>query len=296
MLIDYLQLYPVAFITVSILLGLVVGSFLNVVIARLPIMMEQDWRARCAQLCGRACDADPVDGREHRARVPRPFNLMLPRSHCLRCGHFLSIAENIPLVSYLLLRGRCAGCHAPIPLRYPLVELLGAGMAGIVAWRFGFGIQAGSALILTWALIALAFIDWEHWLLPDGITIPLLWLGLGLNLFSVHATIADAVIGAICGYGVFWMVYHVHRLLTGKEGMGHGDFKLLAMSGAWLGWQVLPTLVLIASLIGVLAGVVLIRWREHDRNDPIPFGPCLAIATWAVLLWKDTLAGWYLGP
>ncbi|VFN03787.1 MAG: type 4 prepilin peptidase 1 Aspartic peptidase. MEROPS family A24A, partial [Candidatus Kentron sp. G] len=299
---DYLRLYPGAFVAVSVLFGLVFGSFLNVVIFRLPVMMARDWWSQCAEWYGESHDPSlpaktPPDGtgNGHGIATPgiagiadnEPFNLMFPRSHCPHCGHTLSILENIPLVSFLWLRGRCAACHSPIGPRYPLVESLSAVMAGAVAWRLGFGIQALSALILTWTLIVLAFIDLDHRQLPDEITLPLLWLGLAFNLFAVHVPVADAVIGAILGYGILWAVYHAFRLLTGKEGMGYGDFKLLAMAGAWLGWQGLPAIVLISSVAGATVGIALILLRGHDRNVPIPFGPYLAMAVWIVLLWGN---------
>nr|VFJ87524.1 MAG: Prepilin signal peptidase PulO (type II secretory pathway) [Candidatus Kentron sp. H]VFJ89320.1 MAG: Prepilin signal peptidase PulO (type II secretory pathway) [Candidatus Kentron sp. H]VFJ95901.1 MAG: Prepilin signal peptidase PulO (type II secretory pathway) [Candidatus Kentron sp. H] len=333
MTIDLPTIPPIAFIAIGALLGLMVGSFLNVVIARLPVMMARDWRGQCAELCGRSLraghgprgnaseealchlvrcrlirdsgdksataasvDGSVIDGAVHgpdnRPGGIRPgdireapFNLMAPRSHCPHCGHTLSITENIPLISYLLLGGRCAACHLPIPARYPLVESAGAVMAGIVAWRLGVCVPAIWAMILTWILIALAFMDFEHQQLPDAITLPTLWLGLTLNLFTIYTSVAHAVIGAILGYGVLWIVYHLFRFLTGKEGMGYGDFKLFAMAGAWLGWQALPAILLMASVAAATVGIALIRLGGHDRNVPIPFGPYIAMATWVVLLW-----------
>ncbi|MBT8419954.1 MAG: A24 family peptidase [Gammaproteobacteria bacterium] len=308
--IDYLQTHTGVFIAWSALLGILIGSFLNVVIVRLPIMMMRDWREQCAGLCREwgselAGGESPTKAQAElgsRSETAgegvddEPFNLMVPRSHCPHCGHTLSVMENIPLIGYLLLRGRCAACALPICPRYPFVELLSGVLAGVVAWRLGFGIPVAFALIFTWALIALAFIDFEHQQLPDDITLPLLWLGLAINLFSVYASLADAVIGAIAGYGILWVVYHIFRLLTGKEGMGHGDFKLLAMVGAWLGWQALPAVILLSSIMGAMIGIALILLRGHDRNVPIPFGPYIAIAAWIALLWgdfSDTVLGFY---
>lgn len=266
--------------------GLAVGSFLNVVIYRLPVMLKRSWQADCAQ----AAEAESVP-----AAPAERFDLVVPRSRCPSCGHPLSAWENVPVLSYLWLRGRCSACGARIPLRYPLVEGLTAAMSVLVAWRFGPTGQAAAALVLTWALVALAFIDLDEQILPDVITVPMLWLGLGLNLGGLFTTLEASVLGAITGYGFLWTVYHAFRLLTGKEGMGYGDFKLLGMLGAWLGWQSLPAIVLLGSLGGALVGVSLILLRGHDRNVPIPFGPYLALGGWTALLWGTDLAGAYLG-
>nr|VFK35610.1 MAG: type 4 prepilin peptidase 1 Aspartic peptidase. MEROPS family A24A [Candidatus Kentron sp. MB]VFK77408.1 MAG: type 4 prepilin peptidase 1 Aspartic peptidase. MEROPS family A24A [Candidatus Kentron sp. MB] len=295
-LIDYLRIHPSAFPLVSVLLGTIVGSFLNVVILRLPIMLEWGWRRQCLAFFREVYPQALVDVSENsRATKEAPFNLLLPRSQCPNCAHTLSVWENIPILSYLLLRGRCSACRSPISPRYPFIELLSGVMAGIVAWQAGFGIPAVGALVLTWVLIALAFIDWDRQQLPDEITLPTLWLGLAFNLFGVYASIEDGIIGAMLGYGVLWSVYWLFRLWTGKEGMGHGDFKLLGMVGAWLGWQSLPATILIASMMGALVGMGLILLRGHDRNIPIPFGPYLAIAAWITLLWGEEMMEWYWG-
>jgi leader peptidase (prepilin peptidase)/N-methyltransferase len=267
------------------LLGLVIGSFLNVVIFRLPKMMERDWRDQCVEI---------VDGEPHAKDRPS-YNLVVPRSRCPSCGHQISALENVPVLSYLVLKGRCAECGWRIPLRYPLVELLTAVLSVVVVWRFGLSIQAAGALLLTWALVVLSCIDFDTQLLPDSITLPFLWLGLIFNMAGIFATLQASVIGAIAGYLVLWSVYQLFRLVTGKEGMGYGDFKLLAMFGAWLGWSALPLIVLLSSLVGAIVGVAMIALRGHDRNIPIPFGPYLAVAGWIALLWGNDILDAYLG-
>ncbi len=267
------------------LLGLTIGSFLNVVIHRLPIMLERDWRAQCAELAGT----------QNQAEDSERFNLVVPRSRCAQCGHQIKAWENIPLLSYLFLRGRCSACGQSISMRYPLVELLTAALSVAVAWRFGVSWQTGAALLLTWALIALTFIDFDRQLLPDAITLPWLWFGLGISLFGVFTDVNASVVGAMAGYGLLWSVYHLFRLVTGKEGMGYGDFKLLAMLGAWTGWEMLPIIVLLSSLVGAVVGIALIVTRGHDRSVPIPFGPYLAAAGWIALLWGQNILQLYLG-
>ena len=280
---------PAVLYVFTAFLGLVVGSFLNVVVHRLPKMMERDWRRHCAEVLADAGETPP----------PQPpseerFDLVVPRSRCPSCGHQITALENIPVVSYLALRGRCSACGARISPRYPALELLTGVLSVAAVWHFGVSPQAAGALLLTWALIALAFIDLDTQLLPDSITMPFLWLGLAFNLAGVYTTLHASVIGAVAGYGVLWIVFHTFRLLTGKEGMGYGDFKLLALLGAWLGWQQLPVIVLLSSLIGALVGVAMIALRGHDRNVPIPFGPYLAMAGWVAMLWGDAIARAYL--
>ncbi len=265
---------PALFIILAVLLGLVVGSFLNVVIYRLPLIMEREWRAQCGELLGQ-----PV------ADKTPPLSLWRPRSQCPHCGHLITALENIPLFSYLRQRGRCAHCQGPISIQYPLVEAASGLLAGIVAWQFGFGWPAAAALLCTWILLAASIIDLHHQLLPDDLTLPLLWLGLLAALFGLFVPLPDAVIGAMAGYLSLWLVYQSFRLLTGKEGMGHGDFKLLAALGAWCGWQYLVTIVLLSSLVGAVLGLGLILFRGRDRQVPMPFGPFLAAAGWLVLLW-----------
>ncbi|MDQ5908869.1 MAG: leader peptidase (prepilin peptidase) / N-methyltransferase [Pseudomonadota bacterium] len=283
-LIELLAGSPALFTILAVLVGLIVGSFLNVVIHRLPLMMEREWRAQCAELLGQpAPDADqPV------------LNLSKPRSRCPHCAHLISAMENIPLLSYALQRGRCAHCQAPISVQYPLVEAMSGLLAGIVAWQFGFGWPAAAALIFTWTLLAASVIDLRHQLLPDDLTLLLLWLGLSVALFGLFADLPSAVIGAMAGYLALWLVYQGFRLLTGKEGMGFGDFKLLAALGAWTGWQYLVTIVILSSLVGALAGVALIVFRQRDRQVPMPFGPFLAAAGWIALLWGEPIQHAYL--
>ncbi len=287
---------PAAFIAVALVLGLIVGSFLNVVIYRLPIMLERQWRAEYAQAHAAAA-GDPVA-----ERPAEKFNLVVPRSACPACHAPIRALDNIPLLSYLLLRGRCAHCQAHISLRYPAVELLSGVLTAAVAWRLGYGGAAACAAVITWFLIALAAIDLEHQLLPDLLTLPLLWLGLLASLsgwatrgHSVPVDPVSAIAGAAIGYLALWAVYHAFRLLTGKEGMGYGDFKLLAALGAWMGWQMLLPIVLIGAGVGALIGLGLIATRRHERGHPIPFGPFLAAAGWVALLWGPQLVRQYLG-
>lgn len=277
-----LQNTPLFFVAIAGILGLLVGSFLNVVIYRLPKMMEHGWQAQCAELNGQP----PVDH--------EPFNLVLPRSACPHCRHPISALENIPLLSYLFLRGKCAGCGTPISLRYPIVEAVSGVLSTFAAWHFGFGVAGIAALFFIWALIALTFIDFDTQLLPDTITLPLLWLGLLLNLNGAFTSLDNAVIGAAVGYLVLWSVYWLFKLVTGKEGMGYGDFKLLAAIGAWLGWTLLPLVILLSSLVGAVVGITLIVLANRGRNIPIPFGPYLAGGGLIALFWGQALTQSYL--
>ena len=281
-IIELLQRQPILFITAATLFGLLVGSFLNVVIHRLPKMMEQEWLRNCAELRG-----------EEAPESPR-YNLVVPRSACPACGHRISAWENIPVVSYLALRGKCAGCKTPISPRYPLVEIFAGTLAGIIAWRFGFGATAFAAMLLAFALVTLTFIDFDTHLLPDDLTLPLMWLGLILNINGLFTDLQSAVIGAIAGYLALWSVYWVFKLVTGKEGMGYGDFKLLAAIGAWFGWQMLPAVILLSSLVGSIIGIGLIVLAKHGRNVPIPFGPYLALGGIIALFFGPQLANFYL--
>ena len=274
---------PIAFTGVGALLGLFVGSFLNVVIHRLPRMMERDWHAQAAELRG-----EPVEPAER-------FNLATPRSRCPHCGHLIGALENIPVLSYLVLRGRCGHCGAGISMRYPIVEAFTALLSGYAAWHFGFGVAAAGALLFIWTMVALAFIDVDTQLLPDDLTLPLLWLGLLFNLSGTFTDLHSAVIGAMSGYLALWSVYWLFKLVTGKEGMGYGDFKLLAAIGAWLGWQMLPLTILLSSLVGAVVGIVLIVAARHGRNVPIPFGPYLAAAGLIALFWGEGITARYLG-
>jgi leader peptidase (prepilin peptidase)/N-methyltransferase len=265
---------------IALLLSLMVGSFLNVVIYRLPVMMEREWQAMSAS--------------EETAEDAAPFNLAVPASRCPHCGHLIRWYENIPLLSYLALRGKCSRCGAHISLRYPAIELLTGLIGAFIGWQFGLGMTGMALLLLSWTLIALTFIDIDHQLLPDRLTLPLLWLGLLLNSFSLFTTLEHAVYGAAAGYLVLWSVYWLFKLLTGKEGMGYGDFKLLAAIGAWGGFEVLPLTILLSSVVGVVLGVALMALRRHQMANPLPFGPYLAIAGWIAILWGDQLNHWYL--
>lgn len=268
------------------ILGLCIGSFLNVVIHRLPKMMERDWRLQCAELS----DTPPSDA------DAAPFDLARPRSRCPDCGHLIRPWENLPLISYfLILRGKCAGCGKPIPLRYPLVEALTGVLSAFAIWQYGATLAGLGALLMIWALVALTFIDFDTQLLPDSITLPLLWLGIAFNLAETFTPLESAVIGAMAGYLSLWSIYWLFKLLTGKEGMGYGDFKLLAALGAWLGWQMLPIIVLLSSVVGAVVGISLIVLARHGRNVPIPFGPYLAAAGLIALFWGKTLGAAYLG-
>ena len=274
---------PIAFTTLAGLLGLFVGSFLNVVIHRLPRMMERDWHAQAAELRGE----EPPAGER--------FNLATPRSRCPHCGHQITLLETIPMVGYVVLRGRCGHCGAGISKRYPIVEAVSALLSAYAAWHFGFGAAALGALLFVWAMVALTFIDLDTQLLPDDITLPLLWLGLAFNLGDTYTNLPAAVIGAMAGYLALWSVFWLFKLATGKEGMGYGDFKLLAAIGAWLGWQMLPLTILLSSLVGAVVGIVLIAVARHGRNVPIPFGPYLAAAGLIALFWGEAITERYLG-
>ncbi|HEY3327284.1 MAG TPA: A24 family peptidase [Novimethylophilus sp.] len=283
-MIELLNTYPPIFIAIASLFGLMIGSFLNVVIHRLPLMMERDWKLQCAALNG---------GQEDISR-PAAYNLVVPRSACPACGHRISALENIPVISYLWLGGKCAECKTRISTRYPLVELLTGVLGGLVAWKFGFGLTAFAAFFLAASLIALTFIDFDTQLLPDDITLPLLWAGLLFSMNGGFADLKSAVIGAMAGYLALWAVYWLFKLATGKEGMGYGDFKLLAAIGAWFGWQLLPAVILLSSLLGSIVGIALIVLAKHGRNVPIPFGPYLALGGIAALFWGPQLASFYL--
>lgn len=279
---ELLQQNLTFFIVLTSLIGLAVGSFLNVVIYRLPKMMEQEWHQQCREL----------QGVENTEQIK--FTLATPHSACPSCGHQISAMENIPVISYLVLKGKCRACQANISLRYPLVELLTATLAGLVAWKFGYTTATVFALIFTFALIALTFIDADTQLLPDDITLPLLWLGLLFNLNVGFTDLHSAVIGAMAGYLSLWSIYWLFKLVTGKEGMGYGDFKLLAAIGAWFGWQLLPALILLSSISGAVIGIALILFSKHGRENPMPFGPYLAIAGVAALFFGEQLSRFYL--
>ena len=291
-LIEYLNNSPMAFVIVCGILGLAVGSFLNVVILRLPVMMERQWHSQCRELLDNGSEKTgkkiqpPLHAQER-------FDLVYPPSRCPQCGHNIKALENIPVLSYLILKGKCSGCGIRIPFRYPLVESVTALFSMAVAWHFGFGWEAGAALLLTWSLICLTVIDIDHQLLPDGITLPFLWIGLFMSLSGIFTDSASAIIGALAGYLSLWSVYKIFKWTTGKEGMGYGDFKLLAMLGAWMGWKMILPVILLSSLVGAVVGIAMILLRGRDKNIPIPFGPYLATAGWICLLWGNNLVQLY---
>ena len=284
-----LSAQPAVFAGTIGLLGLMIGSFLNVVIHRLPIMLERSWQAQAR---------DVLAGEDGTAALTAEsadtYNLVTPRSACPACGAQIKAWQNVPVLSYLFLRGRCAGCGAAIGIRYPVVETVTAVLSALVAWHFGYSLEAAGALILTWSLIALTVIDLDHQLLPDSITLPLLWLGLIFALQGAAFTdLRSAVIGAMAGYLCLWSIYHVFKLVTGKEGMGYGDFKLLGALGAWLGWQMLPVVIILSALVGAVVGIAMIVFGGRDSQRPMPFGPFLAAAGFVALLWGDALTRAY---
>jgi len=271
------------FVAFVVLFSLFVGSFLNVVIHRLPIMLEREWEDEAAEIRGE--EPPPRDR----------FNLATPRSRCPHCGTQVSSIDNIPVLSFLFLRGKCRHCSASIGIRYPVVEALTAALSGFAAWHFGYGAAAFGAIIFVWALVALTFIDLDTQLLPDNITLPLIWIGLLFNLDATYAPLNDAVIGAVAGYMSLWLIFQLFRLVTGKEGMGFGDFKLLAAVGAWLGWQMLPVTILLSSVVGAIVGISLIVFSKHGRDNPIPFGPYLAAAGLLAMFFGADINRQYLG-
>ena len=273
---------PATLVTVCAVIGLMIGSFLNVVIHRMPKMMEHQWRVECAEWKGEP--APPAE----------KYNLVTPRSRCPSCSRKIRALENIPLLSFAVLGGKCAGCGKPISWRYPAVEALTALLSGFVAWRFGVTPQAAAALFFTWTMIALAFIDLDTFFLPDDLTFPLLWAGLLVNIDGIYTDLESAVVGAAAGYLVLWTVFWAYKLATGKEGMGYGDFKLLAAIGAWLGWKMLPLVILLSSVVGAIIGIALIVLARRGRNVPIPFGPYLAIAGLVALFYGDAITRHYL--
>lgn len=281
-----------AFIAVVFAFTLLIGSFLNVVIHRLPIMMEREWREQADELAKTPPEHELPEGR---------FDLVVPRSRCPSCGQLITALQNIPVISYLLLKGRCANCKTSISARYPLVELMTAILAATCAWRFGIGWEALMAIAMTITLVAIAMIDADTQLIPDSIALPLMWSGLAMSLFhpmtqasTLFISPQDAIVGAIAGYLTLWSVFWLFKLVTGKDGMGYGDFKLLAALGAWLGWQALPMIILMSAVVGVVINITMIVVRGKDRNIPIPFGPYLAAAGWITMLWGETIKNFYI--
>ncbi|HEY6642295.1 A24 family peptidase [Povalibacter sp.] len=290
--------------------GLLIGSFLNVVIHRVPIMLERDWKSQAQQILEetnggrRTADGKDVrlkpDPQGSETPADGPYNLFVPRSACPKCGAMITAAQNIPVISYLFLKGKCAKCGTQISARYPIVELVTAILSAAVAWKFGFHWYTGAALVLTWFLVALTVIDFDTQLLPDNMTLPLMWIGLLLSLagtvsdFGLPVDMRSSILGAVAGYLSLWSIYQLFKLVTGKEGMGYGDFKLFAALGAWMGWQMLPLIILLSAFTGAVVGIALIVVRGRDRNIPIPFGPYLAAAGWIALMWGDQIVGGYL--
>jgi leader peptidase (prepilin peptidase)/N-methyltransferase len=287
--INFIAGIPLFYMILAFVVGLMIGSFLNVVIYRLPVMLEHEWKQQCSEIM----NLDPV------AETAR-FNLLTPASRCPSCGYRITIAQNIPILSYLLLHGKCAACSARISPRYPVVELLTGIVSFLVVWRFGFTLEALAALFLSWTLIALSGIDLDHKLLPDSLTLLLLWTGLLISLTSklvsaetLFINPVDSIAGAVIGYLALWSVYQLFLLITGKEGMGYGDFKLLAALGAWLGYQQLPLIIFFSALVGALAGIIMIVTLGRDRQIPIPYGPYLAAAGWVALMWGSDISAYY---
>ena len=266
-----------------VLLGLSVGSFLNVVIYRLPLILENDWKGQCRELL------------ELKEQPEKVITLSKPASTCPKCQHKIRIWENIPVISYLFLKGKCSQCHTAISIQYPLIEILTAILSLVVAMTFGVSWQTLFALILTWSLIAMSVIDLHKMILPDDITLPVLWIGLLISVFNIYIDPTTSIIGAAAGYLILWSVFQLFKLVTGKEGMGYGDFKLLALFGAWFGWKLLPLIIILSSATGAIIGILMIILSKKERSTPIPFGPYLAIAGWISMIWGQQIITWYLG-
>lgn len=303
-LIPYLQQSPYVFAGFVFVFSLAIGSFLNVVIYRLPVMLEIEWREQAHEFLAQEQEEQQTEGHQpptnkasalskNETVEDESFNLAFPNSRCPHCQHEIKPWENIPVISYLILRGKCSNCSTKISIRYPLVELITALLSALVALHFNFGWQAATVLPLTWALITLTLIDFDHQILPDNITLPFLWLGLLINVQGLFVPLSEAVIGACAGYLVLWAVYWIFKIVTGKEGMGYGDFKLLALLGAWMGWQALPLIIILSSFVGAVVGISLIIALGRDKNVPIPFGPYLSAAGFIALLWGEQILTFY---
>ncbi|MEW6997697.1 A24 family peptidase [Colwelliaceae bacterium BS250] len=287
---------PAIFYTTITILGLIIGSFLNVVIYRLPKMMENEWFCECRELL--VDELKPADKKlfkTKQVKEPKILTLSKPASTCPKCGHKIKIIENIPVISWLFLKGKCSSCTNPISARYPIIESVSGILSLVIAMHYDVTVQTLFMLLLTWSLITLTMIDADKMILPDQITLPLVWIGLLLNLNGVFIGLEQAVIGAVVGYMSLWSIFWMFKLVTGKEGMGYGDFKLFAVFGAWFGWEVLPLLILMASLVGAIIGISLMLFKNHEGSKPIPFGPYLAIAGWITALWGQGIWQWYLG-
>ena len=282
-IIDLFQQHAGIFYTFVTLIGLSIGSFLNVVIYRFPLMLESDWKSQCRELL------------ELGEKTESKVTLSSPASTCPKCKHKIRFWENIPVISYIFLKGKCSECHTSISIQYPLIELLTAVLSLVVAINFGVSWQTLFGLVLTWSLVAMSVIDLHKLILPDDITLPILWLGLLLSLFGIFVEPTNSIIGAIAGYMVLWLVFQGFKLLTGKEGMGYGDFKLLALFGAWFGWELLPLIIILSSASGAIIGIFMMVFKNQNRETQIPFGPYLAIAGWICLIWGQNIMHWYLG-
>lgn len=289
-----LQQQPIYFYVLITILGLLVGSFLNVVIYRLPIMMERAFKKDASEYFSLDTATATLDKTQYASNQTSSFNLAVPRSACPKCQHNISALENIPVISYLWLKGKCRGCQTKISARYPLIELLCGVLSLVIGLQFGVTWQAVAALVLTWALVALTFIDFDTMLLPDSIVLPILWLGLFCNSLGLFTDLQSAFFGAVAGYLSLWAIYWGFKLITGKEGMGYGDFKLFALIGAWLGWEYLPLTILLSSVVGAVIGITLMLSRGKNTNMAIPFGPYLAIAGWIALMWGENINNAYL--
>ncbi|MCL2917734.1 A24 family peptidase [Shewanella litorisediminis] len=292
--------YPWLFILLAFLFAATIGSFLNVVIHRLPVMIKREWQQECNayleeyqpelfKKIGKTNLEKPIDS------YPERYNLIFPGSSCPKCGTHIKPWHNLPVMGWLILGGKCAACKAPISSRYPIVEAFTGLTVATLAWHFGPTWQFVATALLTFGLIAMSGIDLDEMLLPDSLTLPLLWLGLLLNYQGLFTNLEDALIGAAAGYLSLWSVYWLFKLTTGKEGMGYGDFKLMALFGAWLGWQMLPLIILLSSLVGAIVGILMMVWKNHNRENPIPFGPYIAAAGWIALIWGQDIVSWYLG-
>ena len=282
-IIDFFLQNTGTFYLFVILFSLSVGSFLNVVIYRFPLMLEKNWKSQCRELL------------DLKQEIEKEITLSKPASTCPNCQHKIRAWENIPVVSYLFLKGKCSQCRTHISFQYPAIEILTALLSLVVAINFGVSWQTLAGMVLTWSLIAMAMIDLHKMILPDDLTLPVLWLGLLLSLFNIFTDPVSSIIGAVAGYMILWMVYQTFKLLTGKEGMGYGDFKLLALFGAWFGWEQLPLVIILSSATGAVIGITMMLIKKHQREQPIPFGPYLAIAGWICMLWGSQITDWYLG-
>lgn len=293
---SYLSNNPDFFVGVIFLFGLMFGSFFNVVIYRVPVMMKLEWLQNARDFLQELLHLEklPSEIEQHPKDLPNPpFNLVTPNSTCPHCGHGIRWYENIPLISYAFLKGKCSQCKTRISPRYPIIELVTGLLSAFVAWRFGFSWETAAVLMFTWSLICLTMIDFDHKLLPDQLTLPLMWLGILVNMNGMFVSLEQSVLGAVVGYLSLWSIYWLFKLLTGKEGMGYGDFKLLAALCAWMGWQALPLIILLSSLVGSVVGISLIIIKGRDRNIPIPFGPYLAAAGWIAFFWGDAIIRYY---